>query len=381
MTTSLTFIFDRKKTASVKKTGVVELLIKAFGKRKYISTGVKLHPKEWKNGSVWARDDQDELNDQLYLLKKRVGEIVTRMISEKNFDLAAIPNILKDELQTKQTFIQYAKEEFKVRAIRMCEASRKHYDSFFKFMEKWKMITYFSDVTEHNVVKLDEKLREKGFKTATRWNYQKMLKTFVLQAVRDGLIKKNPYARVKFDKSDNDGLTRFLTPTEFHNFESCLIPIQRLEKVRDLFVFQTYTMLSYADLAAFRWENCIKLDGQVVYRSRRKKTNQPFVVVLMKPALIVLKKYKNKLPIISNIKYNEYLKAAVLYAQIDKPVTTHYARHTGATLMLNEGGLPMHIVQHILGHASIKETEKTYAKVLDESIVQQMANYQKRKFG
>ena len=41
-------------------------------------------------------------------------------------------------------------------------------------------------------------------------------------------------------------------------------------------------------------------------------------------------------------------------------------------MLLNEGKVPMHIVQHILGHASVRETEKTYAKVLDETIVQTM---------
>jgi hypothetical protein len=44
--------------------------------------------------------------------------------------------------------------------------------------------------------------------------------------------------------------------------------------------------------------------------------------------------------------------------------------------MLNEGKMPMHVVQHILGHASIRETEKTYAKVLDETIVDAMVNYE-----
>ena len=91
----------------------------------------------------------------------------------------------------------------------------------------------------------------------------------------------------------------------------------------------------------------------------------------------ILKRYKGQLPIISNVKYNEYLKAAVLYAKIDKQVTTHWARHTGATMLVNEG-IPMHIIQHILGHSSIRETERTYAKVLDRSIVEQMASYQRK---
>jgi integrase len=119
----------------------------------------------------------------------------------------------------------------------------------------------------------------------------------------------------------------------------------------------------------------------MVYKGRRVKTGQEFTTVLLRPALEILKRYKNKLPIISNVKYNLYLKAAVKYAKIDKPVSTHWARHTGATILLNEGNVPMHIVQHILGHATIRETERTYAKVLDRSIVESVSKYGKRKFG
>ena len=55
-------------------------------------------------------------------------------------------------------------------------------------------------------------------------------------------------------------------------------------------------------------------------------------------------------------------------AGIDKPLTTHWARHTGATLLLNEG-IPMQIVSKICGHSSTKITEQIYAKLLDETVV------------
>jgi len=60
-------------------------------------------------------------------------------------------------------------------------------------------------------------------------------------------------------------------------------------------------------------------------------------------------------------------------AGIDKPVSSHWARHTGATLLLNQGGLDMKIVAKICGHSSTRITEKVYAKLLDESVVDAMA--------
>lgn len=377
ITPNLTLIYDRKKVGSKKKAAVVELRITADSERKYISTGIKLLPKEWSNGSVVNRTDWKELNEQLQVIKKKCTDIITRMMGEGSLDLNAVPGILKNELVQKETFVSYAKELAERRYKSISKGTREHYELVFRFLEGWKGLIFFSDVTERTIMKMDDELARRGLQEISRWNYHKVVKMFILQALEDGLIKRNPYARLDIKRGGEDGLTRYLTPAEFHRFESTVIPIKRLERVRDLFVFQTYTMLSYSDLEVFDYAKCTKIDGQVVYRSKRIKTGQDFTIVLLPPALAILKKYKNELPIISNVKYNEYLKAAVMYARIDKRVTTHWARHTGATLMLNEGNIPIHIVQHILGHASVRETEKTYAKLLDKTIVEQMGSYRK----
>lgn len=105
-----------------------------------------------------------------------------------------------------------------------------------------------------------------------------------------------------------------------------------------------------------------------VYTGKRDKTGKQFTIPMLKSALDILHKYSGKLPIISNVKYNAYLKVVAQAAGIDKPLTTHWARHTGATLLLNEG-VPMQIVSKICGHSSIKMTEQIYAKLLDETVV------------
>jgi site-specific recombinase XerD len=79
-------------------------------------------------------------------------------------------------------------------------------------------------------------------------------------------------------------------------------------------------------------------------------------------------KYDGQLPIISNPKYNEYLKVVAQAAGIDKPLSTHWARHTGATLLINEGVIPQ-VIKKICGHSTTKITEQIYAKLLDETVV------------
>ena len=100
----------------------------------------------------------------------------------------------------------------------------------------------------------------------------------------------------------------------------------------------------------------------------QKKTKKDTTIPLLPTALSILDKYKGVLPVISNVKYNEYLKIVSQAAGLSYPLSTHWARHTGATILLNEG-VDMKIVTKICGHSSMKITEQIYAKLLDETVV------------
>ena len=94
--------------------------------------------------------------------------------------------------------------------------------------------------------------------------------------------------------------------------------------------------------------------------------------------LAVLKKYGGKLPLLSNVKYNEYLKVVAQTAGVDKPITTHWARHTGATMLLN-AGVDMETVAKILGHSSTRITRSTYAKLLDDTVAREMEKAEEKE--
>lgn len=377
MKVNLTLVHNRKGVATKKKGAVVELVISTESKRKYISTGVKVLEREWDNGCVVGRADWKELNDQLQIIKRKCSEIINKMMEEGNLDLNTVPILLKNSIMQQQTFIDYAKEVAEKRCRKLAPGTKEHYNLLFRFLEKWGGIVSFSDVTERNIMEMDRILTDRHLKECTRWNYHKLLQMFILQAKDDGLIKVNPYSRLHIKRGNESGLTRYLTPAEFHRLESCLIPNECLRRVRDLFVFQTYTMMGYADLKKFSYEDCIKVGGQLAYKSNRKKTGREFTVAILQPALVILKKYGYRLPIITNEKYNMYLKNVAMYAKIDKPVSSHWARHTGATMLLNEGKVDINTISKILGD-TLRETEKTYAKLMDESIVESMVNYQRK---
>ena len=377
----LAFVYDRKHTATQRKEAPVELRITYNRRQKYMATGVRLLPKHWKAGHVVSRMDATELQHTLDLLMTRARTVVNSMLEAGTVCLDEIPSQMQRTIEDHRSFIDFCYERAEVRKYGRAEDSQERYDRFLKWFRKWGRIVYFSDVTDRNVLAMDEVLRKRGMKPYSVWNnYHRFLNSFILDAQADGLLRRNPYKHVRIKKEkSNGGLGKYLSPEEFRRLESLQPPTECLERVRDLFVFQTYTCLSYTDLAAFDISKATIIKGRKVYTARRGKTNQEYTFLLLKPAETILNKYNGQLPIISNVKYNEYLKVLAMMAKIDKPISSHWARHTGATLLLNEGGMSMEIVAKVLGHSSTKITRQVYAKLLDETVVDAMRDYEKKK--
>lgn len=375
----LSFIYDRKHVGTVKKEAPVELRVTYDRKQKYISTGIKLLPKQWQGGFVKNRPDADAIRDVLDNMMKDVRNIIAKMQEEGKIDINEIPERLGRNNKKDISFLDYMKERALVRKYGKTDDSQKRYDRFMKFFLAWGKIKQFSDITDTSIILMDEELAAKGMKPYSKWNnYHRFLNSFILDAIDEGLIKRNPYKRIQIEKDkSNGGLNKYLTMEEFEKIRNLQPSTPYLERVRDLFIFQTYTCLSYTDLASFKTEEIKDVNGKKVYIGKRGKTKQEFTFLLLKPALQILEKYKGKLPIISNVKYNEYLKVIAMAANIKKPISTHWARHTGATLLLNEG-VEMNIVSKICGHSSTKITEQVYAKLLDETVIDKMSMFEKQ---
>lgn len=373
---TLAFVYDRKKTATASKEAVVELRISYERKSKYISTGVSLLPKQYKGGRVTNRADMVELNESLDLLMAKARKTVNTMMEEGDFSLEELPRRIKASSSGSDvSFIEYCKKRVQVRIYGKSDDTKDRYERFLKWLKAWGEIRHFSDVTDENIVKMDAALAKTGMKPYSKWNnYHRFLNSFILDAIDDGFLKRNPYKWVHIRKDKDSGLSKYLTLEELQAIEKAKMPTTSLERVRDLFVFQSYTCLSYTDLAVFD----AKMVKDGVYTGKRGKTGVEYSFLLLPPAKKVLEKYKGRLPIISNVKYNEYLKLVAQAAKIDKPISTHWARHTGATILLNEGGVDMEIVSHILGHSSTKMTRKIYAKLLDKTVVKAMTKAQRK---
>ena len=365
----LTYIYDRYKKATNSIPASVELRITYNRKQKYISTGIRLLKGQWKKGVVTGRPDAVALNQYLNRILMKAGELSMKMLSNDSFDLSAFNSLFKEKKDS--SFIDFCIKRAEVRKYGKEEDTKERYNRFLRLFSSWGKIVDFKDVCENNIILYDKYLTDTGMKPYSRWNnYHRFLNSFISDAIDEGLLQRNPYKWINIARKDStNSLDKCLTLQEFRILEKAKMPTESLCKVRDVFVFQTYTCMRYSDMVRFNKENITEINGIKVYKCCQKKTSKPAVIPLLSPALAILIKYNWRLPIISNVKYNSYLKVVAQAAGLDKPLTTHWARHTGATILLNEG-VDMRIVAKICGHSSMKITEQVYAKLLDETVVE-----------
>jgi site-specific recombinase XerD len=169
----------------------------------------------------------------------------------------------------------------------------------------------------------------------------------------------------------------FLTEDELKKIATKNFTSERLTQVRDVFLFCCYTGLAFVDVEKLKASEIgIGVDGNDWILTKRKKTNTQSRIPLLPIAKVILLKYQDcpgvqnqdkLLPVLSNQKYNEYLKEIATICGVHKNLTTHAARHTFATTVTLGNGVPIESVSKMLGHTSIKTTQH-YAKVLDKKI-------------
>lgn len=203
----------------------------------------------------------------------------------------------------------------------------------------------------------------------------KQLKKILRMAVEEGYIKASPFkTKLKVEQKEVEPLTL----DELRAIRNKKITVERLARVRDIFVFECYTGLAFTDLVNLKSENFIvDSEGNEWIIKSRQKTKIQSTIPLLPVAKEILLKYDGKLPTLTNQRYNGYLKELGDICGIQKCLHSHLARHTFATILLNSG-VDMVSVSKILGHANSKITERVYAKMLPDTIMNKVKGVQER---
>ena len=211
---------------------------------------------------------------------------------------------------------------------------------------------------------------------------QKYIRNFrkiINNAIKNDWLEKDPFKAYRVKLKDTKRV--FLNKEELASLEKKQLEIERLEQVRDVFVFCCYTGLSYVDVEKLSGKQIVKAhDGELWIYVDRTKTGSPSNVPLLPKAHKLIDKYKNHpkvcadgrlLPVISNQRINSYLKELADLCGIEKKLTFHAARHTFATTVTLSNGIPLETVSALLGHKNFKTTQ-IYAKVVQEKISRDM---------
>ena len=380
----ITYIYNRYGKASSTRDAVIELRFAYLNRQKYMSTGIRVYPKEWdsKHQRVINRMDAAILNKTLDKLMIEVRQVIYDMIDDGHIDIFAIPARLDAKRKKAGTFPDFVKERLPIHKHGQSPLRQKAYDRFFNFLDEYGKFRQFSDVNEHTILELDRYLQKKKMMASSRWaNYHRFLNSFIRDAQKENLVTYNPYDRIRIDKGDDSqSIEKHLSAEELRKLRSAVMPTERLDRVRDLFVFQCFTCMAYVDLAAFSAEKVKTVDGKDIIFGQRGKTGVEYQIPLLRPAKDILDKYDGHLPaaltakkkgrkgVMTNQQYNKALKEVVEAAGLGIHVTTHWARHTGATMLLN-AGVEMDVIAKVGGWSDTKVLRRIYAKLHPETVV------------
>ena len=359
------FVFDRKHTASKTTKGTVQIEILFERKRKWISTGVRLYSDQWNDKTKVKNTVQSvDLNERLDAQMQNINEFINNLIKNKEaFSFDKLEHFLKYS-QQKESFIDFIKRRVSERTD-LRKGTLNTHASLINSLEEFGRIIYFSDITTANIMYYDDFLNKKYAKQTTVHGYHKRLKRYINESIKYELIKENPYNKLKFDRGKSEGI-KYLTIEQINQIRSLEIASESIDKVRDLFIFQCFTGLSYADLFKFDFSTVIERKKKFFIRDARVKTQEEYFLMLLKPAMEILRKYDFKLPAISNYQYNLRLKIVQELAKIKLSLHSHMARHSFAVMALNMG-VSIENLAKMMGHTDIKTTQ-IYAKVLNKSV-------------
>ena len=240
----------------------------------------------------------------------------------------------------------------------------------------------FSQLTENFIYEFGQYfLGECGFQESTFYNAATHLKTVCRLAYRERLADVLLFDKAKISKGDKrlpKALDKeALDKLKALNFEDLE---EDMETARDIFLFACHTGAAYCDLMGLGKKHLFRDDeGSLWLKFNRHKTGVPCRVKLLPEAIRLMEKLHSDkretlLPFMGYANYQSYLKALRLLVGISFPFTTHTARHTFATLITLEQGVPIETVSKMLGHSNISMTER-YAKVTPQKLFEEFNRF------
>ncbi|MBO3116522.1 site-specific integrase [Winogradskyella sp. DF17] len=393
-TFGLLFYLKKSKVDAQGKCPIY-LRITIDGKRTEISTKRTIEIEKWSveaNKAIGRTEDIRELNAYLDSLTTKVYQSQRDLIQDnKEVTTETLKNKFLGVEEKQRTLItifkNHNKQVEKLVGREFSAGTLERYKTVCKHLKEFMQHQY--KVSDIPVNRIDHKyitdfefylktVRNCGHNSTIK--YIKNFKKIVRIAIANDWIKKDPFLNYKVRLKEVE--RQFLSEEEIQTMLEKELHTNRLEQVRDIFIFCCFTGLAYSDVKKLSKDNLVfGIDGDKWIKTKRTKTDTRSNIPLLPTALEIIKKYENHpeavtkgvlLPVLSNQKSNAYLKEIADLCGINKNLTTHLARHTFATTVTLSNGVPMESVSKMLGHKSLKTTQH-YAKILDRKVSDDMA--------
>ena len=348
----------------------IEMSVIINGARSVISLDRKINPKQFNPSTQKVRGDK-EINEYLEVIRRKCYQLEMELIKLDNFDLNTFIHSFKYGIPQKidtllniydQHNTQYEQNvvigKVNVTALYKYQKNRERLAEYLKTLNKADI--RLRDITP-SIIEGFQNYCLKSLKNNTTNKQLKMLKKVLAYAVKERYIDVSPFQlTLKDEKLDYHTLT--LDDVKY--LMSLKITDKRIENIRDLFCLQSMTGLSFSDMVSLTKDD---IQDDVIIK-RRKKTDIQFVIPVLPIAKKILEKYDYQLPTLSNQKYNAYLKVLGDYAKMPMKLHSHLGRHSFACILLNSG-VDMKTISRTLGHSSMRTTEKIYAEMSNQTVV------------
>ncbi|MGY6648048.1 site-specific integrase [Wenyingzhuangia sp. IMCC45574] len=393
---TFTILFFIKKTKTLKDgTAPIYLRVTVNGKRSEVAIKRSVQPNIWDTARNKVKGNSKEsktLNEYLNSVRGQIQNCQQALQEQgKTITAKALTNAFlgKGEKQwtLKELFENHNKQMKELIGVEYSGTTHSRYETAFNHIMSFCKIHYknqhllLTEINHSFVTSFESHLKTNAkCQHNSAMKHVKALKKVINLALANEYLKKDPFVNYKVVIKDKD--RECLNKFELERIVEKEFSTERLDVVRDLFVFQCYTGLAFADLKKLhRKDVVIGIDGNKWLVVKRQKTKTECKIPILPTAEAILNKYKNHLcneienrllPVPSNQKMNEYLKEIQTLCKIPKKLHTHLARHTFATTVTLNNGVPMETVSKLLGHKKIVTTQ-IYSRVLESKISQDMA--------
>jgi site-specific recombinase XerD len=366
------------------------------GQRVERSLGIKVKESEWNaDNECIPRNAQvsKEIWDakEKFLLDLADGLNYARQLSVSSPDLRMAADLVSGRLQIPELMLQVFEleidrmrlnkgEGFSKANIQKHSVCKTHFSNYV-FKTHRRKDVLLSEMSKKMVEGFIDYLRtEGGCQHNSAMKHLQVLKKMYRIALDNMWVQHNPFAGIKI--SIKTVKRDYLDQEEIDAIESHEFKTDRLNVVRDYFIFSCYTGLAYIDLMALKRSSLKEYLGRTWINMERVKTHVSATIPLLAPARFILERHQPKwkeLPTdtslfkrLSNQKMNAYLKEIAAICGIEKDVCFHMARHSFATTITLANNIPIETVSKLLAHNRIAQTQH-YSKVVDQKIDRDIA--------